>query len=90
VLTPLSVRPKKGKVRQNQNVPPAPAPAPARKPAAKPAQAQAQAPRRAKKGPKRVKKAAATVADLDQDMEDYRAAVSVPPGDGLKLDGGAA
>jgi hypothetical protein len=88
VLTPLSVRPKKGKVRQNQNVPPAPAPAPARKPAAKPAQAQA--PRRAKKGPKRVKKAAATVADLDQDMEDYRAAVSVPPGDGLKLDGGAA
>jgi hypothetical protein len=86
VLTRL--RPKKGKARQNQNVPPAPAPAPARKPAAKPAPAQA--PRRAKKGPKRVKKAAATVADLDQDMEDYRAAVSVPPGDGLKLDGGAA
>jgi hypothetical protein len=34
---------------------------------------------RTKKGPKRVKKKAATAEDLDQEMEDYRAAVPGAP-----------
>ena len=35
-------------------------------------------PKRMKKGPKRLKKTAVTVADLDKEMEDYRASVNAP------------
>jgi len=47
----------------------------ATKPAARPVASNSKAKLRTKKGPKRVKKAAATVDELDKEMDEYRAAV---------------